>query len=98
MTPYKLKLRAAMRRYGQSQSPSQIQNTLTQTGTSSADRLTPAAEVGKFQQFDAEAGRYVFSSSTQSVQVPPSQILSNGRLGVGQKVLLSQGTADFIPA
>lgn len=98
MTPYRLKVRAAMRRYGQSQSPNQIQNTLAQTGTSSADRLKPAAEVGKFQQFDAEAGRYVFASSTQSVQVAPSQILSNGRLGVGQKALLAQGTADFIPA
>jgi hypothetical protein len=87
-----------MRRYGQSQSPNQIQNTLVQTGTSSADRMTPAAEIGKFQQFDAEAGRYVFASSTQSVQVAPSQILSNGRLGVGQKALLAQGTADFIPA
>jgi|GEM_PF-2690092 len=98
MTPYRLKVRAAMRRYGQSQSPSQIQNALVQAGTSSADRLTPAAEIGKFQQFDAEAGRYVFASSTQSVQVPQGQILSNGRLGVGQKALLAQGTADFIPA
>lgn len=97
MTPHRLKIRAAMRRYGQSQSPTQIQNTLAQTGTSSTDRLTPAAEVGRFQQFNAEAGRYVFVSSTQSMQIAPSQILSNGRLGVGQKVLLSQGTADFIP-
>jgi hypothetical protein len=87
-----------MRRYGQSQSPNQIQNTLAQTGTSSADRLTPAAEIGRFEQFNAEAGRYVFGSSTQSISVPSSQMLSNGRLGVGQKVLLSQGTADFIPA
>lgn len=98
MTSHRLKVRAAMRRYGQSQSPYQIQNILAQTGTSSADRLTPAAEIGKFQQFDAEAGRYVFSSSTQSVQIAPSQMLSNGRLGKGQRVLLSQGTADFIPA
>lgn len=98
MTPYRLKVRASMRRYGQSQLPSQIQNTLVQTGTSSADRLTPAAEIAKFQQFDAEAGRYVFASRTQSVQVAPSQILSNGKLGVGQKALLAQGTADFIPA
>ena len=98
MTPHRLKVRAAMRRYGQSQSPDQIQNTLVQTGTSSADRLTPAAEIGKFQQFDAESGKYVFNSPTSSVQVAASQMLSNGRLGMGQKVLLSQGTADFIPA
>ncbi|MEG4406423.1 hypothetical protein [Microcoleus sp. MON2_D5] len=98
MTPHRLKVRAAMRRYGQSQSPNQIQNALVQTGTSSADRLTPAAEIGKFQQFDAEAGCYVFASNTQSVSVPSSQMLSNGRLGKGQKALLAQGTADYTPA
>ena len=97
MKPYKLGLRAAMRRYGQSQSTSNIQNSLTPV-TAETNRTPPAAEIGKFQQFDAEAGRYVFSSSTQSVSVPSSQMLSNGRLGKGQKVLLSQGSADFIPA
>lgn len=97
MKPYKLGLQAAIRRYSQSQSASNIQNSLTPV-TAEATRTPPAAEIGKFQQFNAEAGRYVFSSSTQSVSVPSSQMLSNGRLGVGQKVLLSQGTADFIPA
>jgi len=97
MKPYKLSLQAAMRRYSQSQSVSNIQNSLTPV-TAEANRTPPVAEIGRFQQFDAEAGRYVFSSSTQSVSVPSSQMLSNGRLGKGQKVLLSQGTADFIPA
>ena len=97
MKPYKLGLQAAMRRYSQSQSTSSIQNSLAPV-TAEANRIPPAAEVGKFQQFDAESGRYVFSSSTQSVSVPSSQILSNGRLGTGQKALLAQGTADFIPA
>lgn len=96
MTPHKLKLRAAMRRYDQSQSSSQIQNAMLQVGSS--DRPTPTAEIGKFQQFNAEAGKYVFSSSTQTVQISPDRMLSNGRLGLGQKVLLAQGTADFIPA
>jgi len=97
MKPYKLSLRAAMRRYSQSQSASNIQNSLTPV-TAEANRTPPAAEIGKFQQFDAEAGRYVFTSNTQSVSIPSSQMLSNGRLGKGQKVLLAQGTADFIPA
>lgn len=97
MTPSKLKLRAAMRRYGQSQSPAQIQNSLVQTGTDSS-RMTPAAEIGKFQQFNAEAGEYIFTSNTQTVSIPASQMLSNGRLGKGQKALLAQGTAHFPPA
>lgn len=97
MKPYKLSLQAAMRRYGQSQSVSNIQN-LTVPVTAEANRILPAAEIGKFQQFNAESGRYVFNSNTKSVSVPPSHILSNGRLGTGQKALLAQGTADFIPA
>ena len=96
MTPYKLKMRAAMRRYGQSQSDSQIQNSLSQVGTSS-ERAKPGAEVGKFKQFNSEAGAYIFDTPTSSVSVPPSQMLSNGRLGRGQKVLIAQGFADFIP-
>ena len=92
-----LELRAALRRYAQSQSKSQIQNTLMQVGTSS-ERMKPDAEVGTFQQFDAEAGRYVFNTPTSSVEISAGQMLSNGRLGKGQKALLSQGTADFIPA
>lgn len=97
MKPYKLSLQAAMRRYGQSQSTSNIQNSLSPV-TAEANRTPPVAEIGKFQQFDAESGRYVFNSNTHSVSVSPSQILSNGRLGTGQKALLAQGTADFIPA
>lgn len=96
MKPHKLAMRAAMRRYAQSQSPSNVQNSLTPV-TAETNR-TPAAEIGKFEQFNAEAGQYVFSSNTQSVSVPSSQMLSNGRLGKGQKALLAQGTADFIPA
>jgi hypothetical protein len=96
MTPHRLKLRAAMRRYAQAQSPAQVQNSLSQVGNS-GDRIPLAAEVGKFRQFNAESGKYVFASTTQSVEIAPSQILSNGKLGVGQRVLLSQGTADFIP-
>lgn len=97
MKPYKLAMRAAMRRYAQSQSSSNVQNSLTPV-TSEVNRKPPAAEIGKFEQFNAEAGQYVFSSNTQSVSVPSGQMLSNGRLGKGQKALLAQGTADFIPA
>lgn len=97
MKPYKLSLQAAMRRYNQSQSTSNIQNTLTPV-TAEASGTPPAAEIGKFQQFNADSGQYVFTNNTKSISVPPSQILSNGRLGKGQKALLSQGTADFIPA
>ena len=96
MKPHKLAMRAAMRRYAQAQSPSNVQNSLTPV-TAEANR-TPTAEIGKFEQFNADAGQYVFSSNTQSVSVPSSQMLSNGRLGKGQKALLAQGTADFIPA
>jgi hypothetical protein len=92
VTPYKLKLR-----YGQSQEPTQMQNSLTQVGASS-ERMKPAAEIGKFQQFNAESGKYTFNGATQSVEVSPAQMLSNGKLCAGQRVLLSQGTADFIPA
>lgn len=94
---YKLKMRAALRRFGQAQSPAQLQNKLSQVGTS-AERQKPDAEIGKFQQFNAESGQYVFSTSTSSVGISPDQVLSNGRLGVGQSVLLSQGTADYTPA
>lgn len=96
-TPHGLKMRAVLRRYAQSQSKSQLQNSLMQVGTSS-ERAKPDAEIGTFQQFDADAGRYVFNTSTSSVQVTASQVLSNGKLGKGQKALLAQGTADFIPA
>lgn len=97
MTPYKLKMRAAMRRFAQVQSSSQLQNSLLQVGTSS-ERKKPDAEIGTFQQFDAEAGRYVFNSPTASVQIAPNQVLSNGKIGKGQKALLAQGTADFVPS
>ena len=97
MKPYKLGLQAAMRRYGQSQSDSNIQNKITPVAVE-ANRIPPVAEIGKFQQFNAESGKYMFNSPTSSVQVAASQMLSNGRLGKGQRVLLSQGTADFIPA
>lgn len=93
---YKLQLKAAFRRFQESQMPNNLQNSITQAGTS-ATRQQPAAEIAKFQQFDAESGAYKFNSATGSMQVPPSQMLSNGRLAVGQKVLISQGTADFIP-
>lgn len=93
---YRLKLQAALRRHNNSQSESQIQNSISQVGAG-GDRLTPVAEIGRFQQFNAESGKYVFSAVTQSVQISPDKMLSNGRLGVGQKVLLAQGTADFIP-
>jgi hypothetical protein len=97
MKPYKLSLQAAMRRYAQSQSSSNIQNA-TVPVSAEANRMSPVAEIGKFQQFNAETGEYVFTSNTQSISIPASQILSNGGLRKGQKVLLAQGTADFLPA
>jgi len=97
MKPYKLAIRAAMRRYSQSQSTFNIQNAAVPV-SAEANRMSPMAEIGKFQQFNVEAGEYVFTSNTQSISIPASQILSNGGLGKGQKALLAQGTADFLPA
>lgn len=90
-----LKKRAALRRFSQSQSERSVQNAVMQTGTDTSDRMVPSAQVGRFNGFNAEAGKYEFSSDTGSTQIDPGRMLANGKLGVGQKALLAQDFADY---